>query len=142
MSYPDVLKLLGYLLSNLVALDVVVYPCQYAQRKNLGQHPSGRIRVRISVAEMLNEVLTRLCQFNIEKLLCLREGAGIIEACRVGHPARDGTAQRHPHSHYQPDGEFVDTILSGSQVTLEKLQTYCREELSFSHKGTHRIGFV
>ena len=37
---------------------------------------------------------------------------------------------------------IVDTILSGSQVTLEKLQTYCREELSFSHKGTHRIGFV
>ena len=28
---------------------------------------------------------------------------------------------------------IVDTILSGSQVTLEKLQTYCREELSFSH---------
>ena len=37
---------------------------------------------------------------------------------------------------------IVDTILSGSEVTLEKLQTYCREELSFGHKGPHRIGFV
>ena len=37
---------------------------------------------------------------------------------------------------------IVDTILSGSEVTLEKLKTYCREELSFSHKGPHRIGFV
>ena len=37
---------------------------------------------------------------------------------------------------------IVDSILSGSQVTLEKLQTYCCEELSFSHIGTHRIGFI
>lgn len=37
---------------------------------------------------------------------------------------------------------IIDAILPGSQVTLEKLQAYCREELSFSHKGTHRIGFV
>ena len=75
-----------YLLSNLVALDVVVDSCQYAQGKNLGQHPGGRIRVRISVAEMFNEVLTRFSKFSIDELLCLREGAGIIETRRVGHP--------------------------------------------------------
>ena len=75
-----------YLLSNLVALDVVVYPCQYAQGEYLGQHPCGRIRVRIGAAEMLDEILTRLCKFCVYELLRLRKSAGIIEIRRSGHP--------------------------------------------------------
>ena len=35
---------------------------------------------------MLDEVLTRLCQFCVYELLCLHKSAGIIEARRVGHP--------------------------------------------------------
>jgi len=55
-------------------------------RENLGLHPSGWIWIWIGVAEMLNEVLSRLCQFCIYELFRLCKGVGIIETWRVGHP--------------------------------------------------------
>ena len=79
-------ELLCYLLTNLVAPDVVVYPCQHTQWKYLSQHPRRWIRVRIGIAEMFNEIFAGLGQLRIYELPCLYKCTGIIETRRVGHP--------------------------------------------------------
>ena len=35
---------------------------------------------------MFNEIFARLGKFSINEMLCFGKSAGIIEACRVGHP--------------------------------------------------------
>ena len=99
--------------------------------ENLDRAFERRFLYKIEFHRPSTEAMKHIWQTMLPELSA-EDAAQLSEAYNLSGGQIENISRKH----------IVDTILSGSQVTLEKLQTYCREELSFSHKGSHRIGFV
>ncbi|MBR1503829.1 MAG: ATP-binding protein, partial [Prevotella sp.] len=99
--------------------------------ENLDRAFERRFLYKIEFHHPSTEAMKHIWQTMLPELSA-EDAAQLSEAYNLSGGQIENISRKH----------IVDTILSGSQVTLEKLQTYCREELSFSNKGTHRIGFI